>query len=75
MESEMIERVAARLKAAMQDSGSVKLQANGPKGEAALEQFFETLAGGAIEALTLQDLLNEIDRRFKAGTSEPGEIG
>lgn len=49
--TEMIKRLAKALKSAMQDSGAVSLVANGPNGEAALEQFFEVLAMDAIEAM------------------------
>ncbi len=49
--SDMIKRVALAIKSGMQHSGVCSLVANGPKGEMALEQFFEVLALDAIEAM------------------------
>lgn len=49
--TDMIKRVAQAIKSGMEASGMASLTANGPNGEAALEQFFEVLAMDAIEAM------------------------
>lgn len=61
--TEMIKRLAKALKSAMQDSGVVSLVANGPNGEAALEQFFEVLAMDAIEATGILRGISLLHRR------------
>lgn len=67
----MIERLAQAIRSGMESSGIVSLAANGPKGEAALEQLFEVLAMDAIEAMreptaaqeaVMRDLLEREDR-------------
>jgi hypothetical protein len=49
--SEKIKQVAKAIRSGMESSGVVSLVANGPKGEAALQQFFEVLAMDAVEAM------------------------
>lgn len=49
--SEKIKEVATALKVSMESSDFVRLTANGPHGEDALNQFFEVLAMDAIEAM------------------------
>jgi hypothetical protein len=49
--SDMIERVAKAIMAAMADHPATKVRANGPNGEAALKLFFELLAVEAIKAM------------------------
>lgn len=49
--SDMIDRVATALRAAMESSPCARVQANGPNGELAVSQFFQVMAMDAIEAM------------------------